>query len=170
MNTHCFKTARLTIDEITQTLSEEALTPLLKQTVNILTPEVVKSLPPYFHGIKSTADAHVWFTRMMKESRLFTITHNSNNAMIGFVFVSEENEHSAHIGYLLDENYWRQGLAKEMLSSFLNWAKNHTPWHKLIGGVDKTNTASSHLLTKLEFVKQPETHPQVNFYQFTVKQ
>jgi ribosomal-protein-alanine N-acetyltransferase len=43
-------------------------------------------------------------------------------------------------------------------------------WVKIIGGVDKDNRASSHLLTKLGFIEQPSDDDQTVFYEYKFPQ
>jgi RimJ/RimL family protein N-acetyltransferase len=71
-----------------------------------------------------------------------------------------------HTLAILGEDYWGQGLASELLRGFIAKATEEKRWFKLIGGVDKNNIASSRLLVKLGFVKQPDPDDgQVVFYE-----
>lgn len=165
-----FKTSRLSVLEVFQDLDQSDLSKLLVSIPEILSRAVVKNLPPYFQNIHSHSDAQKWFELMVADSRLFIVKYNELNSIIGFVFISIENDHDAHIGYLLSEMYWRQGLASELLSGLIETAVKDLKWNKLIGGVDKTNIASSSLLVKLGFVGQPSVDGQVVFYEYLLSQ
>lgn len=151
-----FTTSRLTVSEISGDIAQLELTELFDRVAELLTPSVVKNLPPYFHGVTSQSDAQRWFERMVSESRLFVVKHNGLDTIIGFLFAYVEHDFDAHIGYLLGESYWGKGYASELLSGFINKASEETKWVKLVGGVDKSNKASSCLLLKLGFVEQSD--------------
>ena len=93
-------------------------------------------------------------------------THDTQQ-LIGFIFAYTDGRH-AHIGYLLAENYWRQGLAKEALSGFINWAKTHRQWDTLIAGVGADNIGSCKLLLKLGFVRTSSADDESLFYQLAL--
>ncbi|MCP4297996.1 MAG: GNAT family N-acetyltransferase, partial [Proteobacteria bacterium] len=142
------------------------LSKLLDRIIVLLTPAVVENLPPYFQNINSLSEAREWYERMLIESHLFILKDKGDNSIIGFLFAYIENDCDAHIGYLLGEKYWRQGLATELLKGFINYAGKIEDWVKLIGGVDKSNVVSSKLLIKLGFVEQPVEDGQVIFYEY----
>ncbi len=163
-----FKTTRLSVLERSSEIEQNELSEILERVPELLSTPVVEYLPPYFQGIKSQSDAQLWFERMVSESRLFVVRHNDLDLIIGFIFASIENDHDAHIGYLLGEAYWGQGLASELLKGFIAQANKEKKWTKLVGGMDSSNIASSRLLVKLGFAKQHEPHDgsQVVFYEY----
>ncbi|MBU2972163.1 GNAT family N-acetyltransferase [Pseudoalteromonas sp. C2R02] len=161
-----FNTSRLVVDEIPSEVSEKMSDEFFTNIINILTPMVVKDLPPYFHNILTIADAKLWFERMISESTFFTVKDAKNTQLIGFIFVYLESDSEAHIGYLLKEDYWGKGLAKELLSEFICWCKTQTSWSKLVGGVSKDNFVSSNLLTKLGFMKSGSDDNHSVFYEY----
>ncbi|GLX79902.1 ferrichrome ABC transporter substrate-binding protein [Thalassotalea insulae] len=161
-----FSTSRLSVFELLSDTPQDDLSNLLALVPELLTPKVVENLPPYFHGINSAADAKEWLERMMSESRLFVVKQKDADAIIGFVFAYVENDSAAHIGYLLGEAYWRQGLASELLKAFVVQVAQTESWDKLIAGVERSNQASSALLEKLGFVEQSMSEEQVKFYQY----
>ena len=160
-----FETPRLSIAEITSNINSVRLSQLLAAIPQILTPEVVENLPPYFHDINTQSDARVWYERMMRESRLWIVTDSQLDLPIGFIFAFVECN-TAHIGYLLNQASWGKGLASELLRAFIDEAAN-TRWHRLIGGVDRSNIASTKLLLKLGFVEQlAKKESEVVFYEY----
>ncbi|WP_253816954.1 GNAT family N-acetyltransferase [Vibrio coralliilyticus] len=132
-----------------------------------LTEKVVENLPPYFHQVRSNESAETWLSKMNDESVLYVVRAN-DGALAGFVFVYQDSG-SAHIGYLLAEEYWGQGLASELLTGFIDSIANKSGWRELVAGVDESNIASLKLLEKLGFVKQSMNEQRVVFYQYGLK-
>ncbi len=163
-----YETSRLNVFETDGALKPSDLSKLLDRIIVLLTPAVVENLPPYFQNINSLSEAREWYERMLVESHLFILKDKGDNSIIGFLFAYIENDCDAHIGYLLGEKYWRQGLATELLKGFINYAGKKEDWGKLIGGVDKSNVVSSKLLIKLGFVEQPVEDGQVVFYEYNL--
>ena len=160
-----FETQRLKVEEVAGELTVLERSALLERVPDILTPSVVENLPPYFHGIVSGELAEIWLDRMLSESRLLQVkTHD--NQLIGFLFAYVEEESDANIGYLLAEEFWGKGLASELLQSFITEVAKTESWLTLIGGVDRSNIASTHLLNKLGFVEQASDESPVVFYKY----
>ncbi|WP_299811188.1 GNAT family N-acetyltransferase [uncultured Shewanella sp.] len=160
-----FTTSRLDVSEIFTETAQCERFELLRRIPELLTAQVVESLPTYFHDIDSQVDAARWLERMMSESHLFAVKLHHTDFIIGFVFVYIENEGDAHIGYLLGENYWGQGLASELLSGFIKQVIQTQSWTKLIAGVAPNNQASCRLLVKLGFAPSAAEGP-VTFYEY----
>ena len=161
-----YQTARLRVSEKTESVEQSELAELLIAIPRILKPAVVENLPPHFHGINSQADALYWLQRMVAESRLCLVSHDERDLLIGFLFTSAENDCDAHIGYLLREEYWGQGLASELLAGLIDHATNCESWMRLMGGVDRNNIASAGLLSKLGFVETANGNDQAQFYEY----
>ncbi|MGR4021703.1 GNAT family N-acetyltransferase [Vibrio harveyi] len=164
-----FESQRLTVVEITEGFDLSKHSYLLERIPQILTPAVVENLPPYFHEIGSSEQARIWLERMLLESRLLQVKVEDSE-LIGFLFAYVENDESAHIGYLLAEEYWGRGLASELLQGFIHEAEKSESWLKLIGGVDQSNIASATLLKKLGFIARPAKDSGVVFYEYTIPQ
>lgn len=162
-----FSTERLQVKEWSQSADIAEFMSLLSQIPDLLTPAVVKSLPPYFHGIENKTAALNWFTTMVSESRLFVV--NNDRSTIGFLFAHLSDDNNAHIGYLLGEAYWGQGFASELLKGFIRYVEAHESWQKLIGGVEQENIASARLLLKLGFIEQPSEDNQAVFFEYQLK-
>lgn len=144
-----FSTTRLELFEVQRETFQ-----FFEQIPEIFSDAVVKALPTYFHGVNNTAAASVWFDRVMNECRLYAITKKGeSNRVIGFILAYDNRNHCVQIGYLLGEQYWGAGFAYEILSAFIDWAQQNTSWQQLIGGVEKSNTVSANLLTKLGFTQ-----------------
>ncbi|MBW3698458.1 N-acetyltransferase [Vibrio sp. T187] len=161
-----FNTTRLDIFEISSDTEQQQLSNLFACVPGLLTPTVVENLPPYFHGIETQIDVQIWVERMLSESRLYAVKDTEQSAIIGFIFVFVEDDGQAHIGYLLGEEFWGKGFASELLQGFIEHIRKSEPWTKLVGGVDRKNIASSKLLLKLGFKKQPNHEREVIFYEY----
>jgi len=148
-----FTTPRLNIFEISSDIPKSEIQCLLTKIPTLLTPVVVKSLPPYFHNIKSKSDAHTWLEKMLAESRFFVVSQSDLESAIGFMFAFVENTDDVHIGYLLGEKYWGQGFASELLRGFITQTAKKENWVRLVAGVERANEASLKLLLKLGFVE-----------------
>ncbi|WP_300544551.1 GNAT family N-acetyltransferase, partial [uncultured Pseudoalteromonas sp.] len=122
----------------------------------------------YFQGIDSIAAAEKWLANMLDECRLLML-QSQQQEVVGLLFIYTE-KHDAHIGYLLAEQYWGQGLAFELLQGFINLAGTQSHWHKLIAGVDESNTPSIKLLKKLAFEEQASKENGMLFFEFNLKQ
>ncbi|MEJ6494811.1 GNAT family N-acetyltransferase [Pseudoalteromonas sp. DY56-GL22] len=114
------------------------------------------------------AAAEKWLANMLDECRLLML-QSQQQEVVGLLFIYTE-KHDAHIGYLLAEQYWGQGLAFELLQGFINLAGTQSQWHKLIAGVDESNTPSIKLLKKLAFEEQASKENGMLFFEFNLKQ
>jgi len=159
-----FNTQRLNVIELNSNDTKSERTTLVNALPAILTPAVVANLPSYFQGVDSIAAAEKWLANMLNECRLLML-QSQHQEVIGLLFVYTE-KHDAHIGYLLAEQYWGQGLAFELLQGFINLACTQSYWHKLIAGVDELNTPSIKLLKKLAFEEQASKENGMLFYEF----
>ena len=163
-----FNTLRLNVIEIDSNAAKSEQTALVNALPAILTPAVVANLPGYFQGIDSIAAAEKWLANMLNECRLLMM-QSQQQEVVGLLFIYTEN-HNAHIGYLLAEQYWGQGLAFELLQGFINLASTQSHWHKLIAGVDESNTPSIKLLKKLAFEEQASKENGMLFFEFNLNQ
>lgn len=163
-----FNTPRLNVIEINSNTAKLEQTTLVNALPSILTPAVVANLPGYFQGIDSIAAAEKWLANMLNECRLLML-QSQHQDVVGLLFIYTEN-HDAHIGYLLAEQYWGQGLTFELLQGFINLAGTQSQWHKLIAGVDESNTPSIKLLKKLAFEEQASKENGMLFYEFNLNQ
>lgn len=164
-----YQTSRLTVDEVSNDLNPNLKNELLLRVIEILTPKVVHSLPPYFHNISSIPLAQTWFSKVTHESRLLVIKHTQRHHIIGFIFIYEGDGNSAHIGYLLSENEWKKGYAKEFLVGLIDWCAHLSSVSSLIGGVEKSNIASAKLLENIGFVAIESNDKSTQFYQYQLQ-
>ncbi|BCE00425.1 GNAT family N-acetyltransferase [Marinicellulosiphila megalodicopiae] len=161
-----FNTSRLCITDTKSYLTLNDQQYFLEQVVEILSKQVVEQLPESFHHIYSLNEAKCWFDRMNNECRVLIVVLNKTSFIVGFIFVYECDKNEANIGYLLKASYWKQGLAKEMLTGFLNWNDLTGKYNNLLAGVSLKNMASSNLLLNIGFSKVSNNDATV-FYEYT---
>ncbi|MFT5594368.1 MAG: ribosomal-protein-alanine N-acetyltransferase [Oceanicoccus sp.] len=123
----------------------------LLNVVAILSPSVVASLPPYFQGIEDVKQAQVWLDKMQNESDCYVVAESGVNVIVGFLFLYEADDNTAHLGYLLAEKSWGKGFASELLIALVQQLKKHNLLKALVGGVDANNAASIQVLRKAGF-------------------
>lgn len=143
-----FSTSRLNIHEIDNQLNLSEHASFLQATCELLSPAVVQELPDDFQNINSAILALKFLSQLQLESRIFALYLGEN--LMGFIFAYEADAETAHIGYLLAEDYWGKGYAREALTGFIQFSKTLT-WNILIAGVAATNLSSIKLLEKLDF-------------------
>ena len=164
-----FTTTRLEVVNIDfYSMSELMKSTLLSEIISLLSASVVESLPPYFHEINTTSEAETWLMRMLSESHLCSVKHKGCDSIIGFVFLSESDVATAHLGYLLAESHWHQGYGSELLIGLLQYCRDNQWVEKLIGGVDVKNEASEKLLQKAGFVAMEGNNQSVIFYEYNL--
>lgn len=89
------------------------------------------------------------------EYGMWTVLERSSGRVIGRAGLEPRGE-SAHLGYVLDASCRRQGIATEVCSAILAYAKVNFPELLIEASADKENTASVRLLKSLGFCYAPE--------------
>jgi len=140
----------LSVSELTSAVDKTSEA-LLAAAIELLNDNVVLHLPDHFKNIHTTDDALLWYQTMQADARLFVIKMRQSKLIIGYIFIYEDTDNNAYIGYLLGERFWGQGFAKEALSDFIDWAKISAKWPQFLAGVEVKNTGSIALLEKLGF-------------------
>ncbi len=162
-----FNTPRLTMLTVAPPLVDDPpAQTLLNAIVKILTPTVTASLPPYFSNVHSSSQAKIWLDKMTSDSELLAITAQDSHTIMGFIFIHESDNGGANLGYLLGEEYWQQGFAKECLSGLLTYCQTLKRYRTFSAGVDKNNIASANLLTKIGFKPDNKNNAGVTFFSF----
>ena len=162
-----YQTTRLKIGEVFNSKQDSEF---LVSVIEILTPSVVESLPPYFHDVNSIPSAQKWLAQVISDGRLFIVKLIGESKAIGFVFLSTENSGDTHIGYLLGEPYWGKGYATEILKGLIDFIKSEDQVTRLIAGVATDNVASIKLLQKLGFIHSSSEVNGTMFYQYRFSQ
>lgn len=89
-------------------------------------------------------------------SMCWAVTMKDQDEMIGkcILFQFNQDNHRAEIGYMLNRNYWRQGLMHQALEAVIEFAFNTLNLHRIEADVDPKNVASLSLLEKLGFERE----------------
>jgi RimJ/RimL family protein N-acetyltransferase len=162
-----YQTPRLQIAEV---YNSNQNSEFLVSVLDILTPSVVGSLPPYFQNVNSISSAREWLKQIVSDGRLFVVKLVGESKAIGFVFLSTENSGDTHIGYLLAESYWGKGYATEILKGLIDFIKSEDQVTRLIAGVATDNVASIKLLQKLDFIHSSTEDNGTMFYEYQLSQ
>jgi RimJ/RimL family protein N-acetyltransferase len=170
---HQFSTPRLKVIEANTLLDTLDLNAIYPSIIQILSPEVVINLPPYFAHINSIDVAENWFEKILNESTLFLVYLTSIDQLIGFSFVSLGNDQTecrqAHLGYLLAQEHWGKGIASELLVALLDDYKRSKLADTLIAGVESSNLSSIFLLKKLGFQQVRNQESDELFFHYDLK-
>ena len=81
----------------------------------------------------------------------FSIVLKEINKVIGSISLTVVDNHSAEIGYLLDDTYWNQGIMNEALNLVVETAFNYYHIDILLGKYIKENIPSEKVLMKNGF-------------------
>ena len=138
----------------------------------ITTPTVMKDLPDDWQHLDSSAKVIQWILDREKESYCLGVYLVDQTHMIGIVLLSKANENPAEeadkielrLGYLINESYWGQGYASEIIKGLCDYCQTSSPVASLIGGVDPANIGSIKVLTKNGFCNVSEHTEGVQFY------
>lgn len=165
-----FKTPRLIITDVSSMYEQNSdlKADLLTRTIALLSPKVVKSLPPHFQAVSSLESADHFISRMLSESQCLAIKLSKNKLIVGFIFLYQSTHNVVQIGYLLGEDYWGEGYAKEFLKALISWSKGNGGISKLVAGVEPNNISSACLLKKMGFSKCPDKNRAVVFYEYAL--
>ena len=89
-------------------------------------------------------------------SMCWAITLNGQDKMIGkcILFQFDKANQRAEIGYILNRQYWRQGLMHQALEAVIDFAFNTLELHRIEADVDTENASSIGILEKLGFRRE----------------
>ncbi|KZN47890.1 GNAT family N-acetyltransferase [Pseudoalteromonas luteoviolacea] len=125
----------------------------------ILTPDTAAFLPEDWQTRPDANHAFDWLNNKLIESEIYlalpkgTINQASlklQNVPLGlFIFHIEQS--IAHIGYLINEQYWHQGYGTELLFGCLAYLRTQSLAKTVYAGVDPNNLGSVRTLEKCNF-------------------
>jgi ribosomal-protein-alanine N-acetyltransferase len=90
------------------------------------------------------------------KSLCWSITLNGQDQMIGkcILFQFSQPNHRAEIGYILNREYWRQGLMHQALEAVIDFAFETLNLHRIEADVDTENAGSLGILEKFGFKRE----------------
>ena len=164
-----FKTERLSVCDWRPTLGEPSARERLEAELSaVLTPRVLEHLPPPLQLGDDANAVSAWVDARAAEGEVLLIERRDAGKLIGLMILAfdpdAEGRPKAHIGYLLAEAAWGQGIASELLNGLVS-AMQAAGWMRLVGGVGKANPASARVLQKAGFVADPHmSDPSTDMY------
>ena len=148
-----FETERLSVSHWADTIAVPVTRRgLVNQLPDLLTPDVIAHLPPFFDLSDKNIDQ--WIDARAAERDIYLILETGTHAITGLLFLTPPFNNDIHIGYLLGRSTWGQGYASELIAGLVS----HVPktGFRLLGGVGRKNPASAHVLRKTGFHVLPE--------------
>lgn len=82
--------------------------------------------------------------------RVFASEYKENKKLIGHIIFHKYDKESYEIGFILNQNYWGQGIASEVTKSLIDYAKNKNI-HSLIIECDKRQLATQKIAKNNNF-------------------
>ncbi|WP_053405812.1 GNAT family N-acetyltransferase [Persicobacter sp. CCB-QB2] len=151
---------------------EEALA---RTIIEILSPEVTKTLPPGWQEINTLSEARNWMKERASESLFLTVHLKDSKKIIGFIFLyessAEKKQYELRFGYLLAKEVWGKGFGTELISGLIAWCKAMGNIKSLSGGVEKSNLGSVRVMEKNGFHISESEGPteEVVFYEYVFR-
>ena len=167
-----FKTKRLQIESWKQTISSSnGKNMLAKEIINILSPNIIQSLPPGWQTITKVNEAIKWIDKRDEEGGVFLVQLRENKKISGFLFLFEFHDTSTSktelkLGYLLSENIWGMGFGTELIKGLITWSKLDGKIYIISGGVEENNIASMKVLEKNGFTRRKSREKYQNTIMF----
>jgi RimJ/RimL family protein N-acetyltransferase len=119
-------------------------------------PEVVKHMP---FGPNTHEDSQNYLNEVIvkqkEEPRIdyaIAVELKSEDKLIGGCRVNKVSEREAHLGYILNQNYWGNGYATEAAKAMVEYAFTELGVHRVYADCHPENTASIRVLEKVGMV------------------
>jgi len=150
-----FATRRLSIGPWHGAAQEHGIN-LTEAVTGILTHTTTQSLPPSWQGEYTVERAGRWVVERDGESPTLLAVDRGSGEPVGLMMLHEDfNEDGVQsnlrIGYVVKESFWGEGIASELVSGLVDWARSQTRIRSIIAGVESQNAASVRVLVKNGF-------------------
>jgi RimJ/RimL family protein N-acetyltransferase len=160
MHTDQFTTARLLVHSWRPTVDDLQARQSLEDNLSaILSDRVLEHLPSPLQLDHQKGGLSSWIDARAEESQVLLVSWKHSKELIGLMILacdpSATERPSVHVGYLLAETTWGQGIASELLGGLVAAVRNDGAT-RLIGGVGRNNPASARVLQKANFVLSPD--------------
>ena len=100
-----FETERLSVAHWADTIAVPmARRNLASQLPDLLTPDVIAHLPPFFDLTDQNIDQ--WIDARDAESDIYLIREIGTDTIIGLMFITPPLNNDIHLGYLLGQSAW----------------------------------------------------------------
>lgn len=154
-NDSLYSTERISILNWKYLESQYSLTYLREFVLEIMAPEVTKSLPDGWQNLNTPEKAKNWILDRKKDSHFYGVSSNESKKLIGFLFLYPEPQadkmYDIRIGYVLSSSTWGKGIGSELIHGLVNWSKSTGMINNLIAGVEEHNIGSVKVLLKNGF-------------------
>lgn len=122
----------------------------------ILTPNTTGALPTAWRGDYSLDRARRWVVERDGESPTLLIVLRSSVEPVGLLILHEEADgvgglRHLRIGYVIRDSHWGEGIASELLSGLVDWARSQPDVGSIRAGVEPQNAASVRVLIRNGF-------------------
>lgn len=147
---------------------------LARVVSEMLTVRTTVALPESWRGDHTVESTRVWVSDRDSDSSMLLITESASHQPVGLLVLAEVPLSGPgvdlRIGYLFAERAWGQGLASELVSGLIEWARTQPRIRRLTGGADPANRASVRVLEKCGFGLVEDSDPGAVVYQFEISQ
>ena len=155
-----FTTARLSVHNWRSTIDDNQARKTLEASLSaILSDSVLEHLPEPLQLHRQDGGVSSWIDERAEESEVLLVNWKHDRELIGLMILASSvgtaERPTIHVGYLLAETAWGQGIASELLNGFVLAARSVGPT-QLLGGVGKDNPASARVLQKAGFEFAPD--------------
>ena len=130
----------------------------------LLTPRTTVALPRAWQGDHTAESAWGWIHDRDAEASMTLVVETASREPLGLLVLAEAATPGTgldlRIGYLFAESAWGRGLATELVSGVIAWARTQPGIRTLTGGVDRDNQPSARVLEKcgFELIDEPDSH------------
>ena len=112
-----FETERLSVAHWADTIAVPvARRNLATQLPDLLTPDVIAHLPPFFDLTDQNIDQ--WIDARDAESDIYLIRETGTDTIIGLMFLTPPFNNDIHLGYLLGQAAWGRGMPVNYLQDW----------------------------------------------------
>lgn len=124
----------------------------------LLTPATTDALPSAWHGSFDRERAARFVASRDQESPTLLVLEKDTMRPVGIAILFEVIDETGgrsvdvRLGYVLAEPFWGRGMASELVSGLVEWARAHPSISTLSGGVALGNPASARVLSRNGFV------------------
>ena len=150
-----FLTQRLSVGPWHSAADEHGID-LNEAVAAILTPNTTGDLPPTWRGEYTLGRARRWVVERDGESVTLLVVLRSSNQAVGLMILHDEAKEDGglshlRLGYVIKESSWGEGIASELVSGLVGWARSQPLVESIRGGVESQNAASARVLIKNGF-------------------
>ncbi|KZN45151.1 hypothetical protein N474_05700 [Pseudoalteromonas luteoviolacea CPMOR-2] len=128
----------------------------------ILTTNTATFLPDDWQTKPDSNEALHWLKERLIQSDIFVaLPRNELSKTLQALrspplglFIMHIEQDTAHIGYLIHEQFWHQGYGTELLAGSIDYLRDNTLVKTIYAGVDPNNVGSIRALEKCSFTQE----------------